>query len=196
MELIEGAPDAVLSEGWLVVNVQHPSELERAMASLLRPEVIGVRLFTTHGTALWDLFRARYRFVAAAGGAVQDEHGRLLVIRRLGLWDLPKGKVDPGEGVADAAVREVQEECGLRTLRIAHPLPSTWHTYMRKDTDHLKRTDWFLMEGRSDEALVPQHDEGIEEVRWAGVDEVRAMLRTTYPSLRPVLEAWLQQAPS
>ena len=38
-------------------------------------------------------------------------------IQRLGDWDLPKGKVEKREGVEAAAVREVQEECGLVTLR-------------------------------------------------------------------------------
>lgn len=142
--------------------------------------------------AEWEAFRADYEFVLAAGGAVTDERGRLLVIKRLGRWDLPKGKVDGGEAIDAAAMREVNEECGLKTLRIIAPMPSSWHTYDRKGRPHLKRTDWFLMQGSSSEPLVPQHDEDIEEVKWVGRDEVEAIARASYPSLRAVFDEWLQ----
>ena len=48
---------------------------------------------------------------------------------RLGVWDLPKGKVEKSEDIEQAAVREVQEECGLVDVRLVAPLTSTWHTY-------------------------------------------------------------------
>lgn len=56
--------------------------------------------------------------VVGAGAVVQDDRGRLLVIQRgrqpaRGRWTLPGGRVEPGERVADAAVREVREETGL-----------------------------------------------------------------------------------
>lgn len=140
--------------------------------------------------AEWDAFRAGHELVLAAGGVVSDEEGRLLVIRRLGKWDLPKGKVDEGEGTEAAAIREVREECGLEELRIIGPMPSTWHTYERKGRRHLKRTDWFLMQGSSREELVPQQEEDIEEARWITRGELAPIERDTYPSLLPVFEAW------
>lgn len=142
------------------------------------------------GDGEWDAFRSSYKFVLAAGGVVNDEAGRLLVIRRLGKWDLPKGKVDEGEGIEAAAIREVQEECGLKQLSIIKPMPSTWHTYERKGKQHLKRTDWFLMRGSSAEGLVPQTGEDIEEVRWAAANELPGIKSDTYSSLLPVFEAW------
>ncbi|MBK8498098.1 MAG: NUDIX domain-containing protein [Flavobacteriales bacterium] len=138
----------------------------------------------------WEAFRADYKFVVAAGGAVTDEHGRLLVIKRLGKWDLPKGKVDKGEAIEDAAMREVREECGLRRLRIEAPMISTWHTYERKGKQHLKRTDWFLMRGSSKDVLVPQFDEDIVDVKWVDREVLDDIKAETYPSLVPVLESW------
>ena len=138
----------------------------------------------------WEAFRSEFKFVLAAGGAVTDEHGRLLVIERLGKWDLPKGKVDKGEAIEDAAMREVREECGLTRLRIEVPMLSTWHTYERKGRQHLKRTDWFLMRGSSEEVLVPQRDEDIVTAKWMARAEVAGIEEETYPSLIAVFREW------
>lgn len=193
MELHEEPPEAVVREHWLVVNARDAEELGRAADALARPEVHGALVYSTHGLPVWEAFQRGYRFVQAAGGAVQDERGRLLVIERLGLWDLPKGKVDPGEAIDAAALREVREECGLRTLRLLRPLAVTWHTYARKGAEHLKRTDWFLMQGASSDALVPQHEEDITEARWVDRAGIAAIRAATYPSLRAVIDAWEAQ---
>ena len=147
-------------------------------------------LFPREGYPLWDRFSARSKFVQAAGGAVQDQHDRLLVIKRLGKWDLPKGKIEKGESIEAAALREVEEECGIDGLKILRPLTITWHTYERNGKDHLKRTDWFLMTASSGKELTPQIEEDIEEVRWMTQEEVDRMKEDTYPSLLKVIEAW------
>lgn len=70
-----------------------------------------------------------------AGGIVFDASGRLLVIRRgrppgVGLWSVPGGRCGPGESAADACVREVAEETGIRVVvdrlagRVERPSPS------------------------------------------------------------------------
>ena len=61
--------------------------------------------------------KRRMRWVRAAGGIVTDEAGRMLLIRRNGRWDLPKGKVEAGETLLQAALREVEEETGVRVER-------------------------------------------------------------------------------
>lgn len=57
--------------------------------------------------------------VRCVGAIVHDAEGRLLVIRRgrppgEGRWSLPGGRVEPGESDAEALVREMAEETGLR----------------------------------------------------------------------------------
>ena len=112
------------------------------------------------------------------------------MIHRLGVWDLPKGKVDQGEAVDAGALREVREECGLKKLELVKRLCETWHTYERKGRQHLKRTDWYLMRGTNTEELIAQGEEDISEARWMDVREVERMKADTYPSLRKVIDAW------
>lgn len=192
VEFSTTAPETNVRDGWLMVNLRDAQAMGMALDALRRPEVQGLLLWSSSGLDPWDLFRARHRIVAAAGGAVEDELGRLLVMRRRGHWDLPKGKLDEGEDSAAAALREVREECGLRRLRIIGPLPETWHTYEAKGIDWLKRTDWFRMRGSSGERLVPQYEEDIDQVRWAARDELPGIIAGSYPSLRIVFDAWLK----
>ena len=189
--IAQAPPDKALEEGWLALRIDDDTEITKAASALSeRGEVRGVFLFPVDDRDLWKAFRAAYKFVAAAGGVVVDERGRLLAIRRLGKWDLPKGKVEKEEGVEEAALREVQEECGLKTLELIAPVAETWHTYERKGREHLKCTHWFLMRGSSKEHMTPQLDEDIEEVKWLDADGVRMMKADTYPSLLPVIAAW------
>ncbi len=190
--VITASAEAVTPDAnWLVLRVNDLREVRPAVRQFAqRPELAGLLLHAADPGPVWKEFKGGHRFVQAAGGAVTDEHGRLLAIHRLGRWDLPKGKVDKGEAIPDAAVREVMEECGLRHVDLQAPLCATWHTYERNGEQHLKRTDWFLMRASSKEELVPQSEEDIGEVRWldaAGVERLRA---ETYPSLLSVVEAW------
>lgn len=56
----------------------------------------------------------KIKLIKAAGGLVKNGDGDYLFIYRLGKWDLPKGKVEDNEKMREAAVREVEEECGIK----------------------------------------------------------------------------------
>jgi 8-oxo-dGTP pyrophosphatase MutT (NUDIX family) len=190
--IIGERPDLrAVPDGWLVLRVDEPGEWpDLVRRAAVGPEVQGVYAFGDDVEQVWEWFRSGYRFVQAAGGAVTDGQGRLLAIHRLGRWDLPKGKVERGEPIEDAAVREVREECGLARIELDRHLYSSWHTYERKGKQHLKRTDWFLMKADGNEELTPQTEEDIDAVQWvdaAGMEEVK---RDTYRSILPVITAW------
>jgi 8-oxo-dGTP diphosphatase len=56
--------------------------------------------------------------IPCVGAVIEDDHGRLLLIKRghapgAGLWSLPGGRIEPGETDAEALVREMREETGL-----------------------------------------------------------------------------------
>ena len=136
----------------------------------------------------WKDFQKHHEWIAAAGGAVIND-GRLLCIYRRGNWDLPKGKIDEGESRDEAALREVEEETGLKRLILGAALPTTYHTYYtHKGKRVLKPTYWYLMQSL-DVELIPQTEEDIEEARWVAVSELPAILEKMYPSLHQVVEA-------
>jgi 8-oxo-dGTP pyrophosphatase MutT (NUDIX family) len=136
---------------------------------------------------LQERFKSCFRVVQAAGGLVKDESGRYLVIRRKGKWDLPKGKVNPGEPIPEAALREVTEECGIRKIEIEAPLMTTWHCYWEHDEPILKRTSWFEMNGSGKEIPVPQSDEDITEAKWIPASQLPEIARNTYMAIIDLL---------
>ena len=125
----------------------------------------------------------------AAGGYVvrRTKKGNLkvLTIFRRGVWDLPKGKLDPAESPEDGALREVSEEVGIpkTSLTLLKPLGITLHGYLlpRKRRFAVKTTHWYAMTTDVRE-FKPQKAEGIEAVTWMKWKEAKAQLG--YESLR------------
>jgi 8-oxo-dGTP pyrophosphatase MutT (NUDIX family) len=133
---------------------------------------------------------AGHKFVEAAGGIVQ--HGdAYLFIRRNGVWDIPKGKLDKGESPEEGAVREIEEECGLTKPVIQKHLVSTWHTYEHKGKHVLKKTYWYwLLSTEKNLKLVPQLEEGITEVQFFRKEDFKKLKSETYLSICEVIEAF------
>ena len=176
---------------WLAIRMDDAEELAAIARNLAeRPGLKGIWVYHPDVEAAWNAFKSGYKLVHAAGGAVSDDQGRLLAIHRLGCWDLPKGKVEKGETVEDAAVREVEEECGLTGILLEEQLCETWHTYERNGKQYLKCTHWFRMRVSGAQPLVPQEEEGIQEARWMDDAGVLLLKSDGWPSLLPVVNAW------
>jgi 8-oxo-dGTP diphosphatase len=121
--------------------------------------------------------------IHAAGGAVVRDGKVLLVHRpRYDDWTLPKGKLDPGESFEDAALREVEEETGVRCA-LGRELPGT--RYMVGGRPKLVR--YWLMEPQFEAAFEPNDE--TDELRWATRDEAMSLL--SYDRDRDVLAAAL-----
>ena len=148
-------------------------------------------LWITH-PSLNDLFEhvaGCFKFIEAAGGLVTLPDGRILMIRRLGKWDLPKGKSEKGETLQETAIREVVEECGLASLpTITGELLNTFHTYHRNGNHILKHTAWYTMTYNGDNTLHPQYDEDITEAVWIAENQLDIILQNTYKSIKQVFE--------
>src|SRR5215207_6225786 len=83
--------------------------------------------FHPHLEELKKAFIKKFTYVKAAGGVVINDHAQLLMIHRKGKWDLPKGKLNKGEKLEDCAIREVEEETGLKKLKLLSPLTVSYH---------------------------------------------------------------------
>ncbi len=131
-------------------------------------------------------FCSNFKEVNAAGGLVSNRRGDALMIKRDGLWDLPKGHQDPGEDIKVTAMREVREETGVDELCLKELICVTDHCYFRNGIWHLKHTWWFDMAYTAPVELVPQTEEDITKAVWIPKSCLASYLTDTYPSIMEV----------
>ncbi|WP_090880443.1 NUDIX hydrolase [Pedobacter rhizosphaerae] len=127
--------------------------------------------------------------IKAAGGLVESANGNFLFIFRNKKWDLPKGKLEDDENMKDAAVREVEEECGIKVLKREGKLCKTYHVYPLGTKMVIKKTNWYKMTVKGEPKLVPQKEEGIDKAVWLHKNQVAPVVINTYPSIMDVLKA-------
>jgi 8-oxo-dGTP diphosphatase len=119
--------------------------------------------------------------IGAAGGVVMRDGQVALVHRpRYDDWTLPKGKLDPGESFEEAAVREVQEETGIRA-RLVRELPGTAYNAAGRP----KVVRYWLMNVVEDPGFEPNSE--VDQLRWLSPADAAALL--TYDRDEEVLEA-------
>jgi len=130
--------------------------------------------------------------IVAAGGLVVNEKNEMLFIFRRQHWDLPKGKLDEGETIEACAVREVQEETGLKNVELVSFLCKTYHEYFDKwiKEEVIKESWWYLMKSDSSEILIPQTEEDIEKIIWVTENTVGFYLNHSYPSIKEVVSSY------
>ncbi|MEI6880973.1 MAG: NUDIX hydrolase [Bacteroidota bacterium] len=135
----------------------------------------------------WNEFNQHFKSIVAAGGLVYNSEGQLLLIKRLEKWDLPKGKIDAGETIEEAAIREVEEECGINQLSIIRKVTTSYHSYKLHGHRFIKVTHWFEMKSLFKGTLIPQAEESITEAIWANVSDINLMELDTYTSIIDIL---------
>ena len=125
--------------------------------------------------------------IEAAGGLVKNENEEYLFIYRQDKWDLPKGKVEKDERVKEAAVREVEEECGIKVSNLGEKICKTYHVYVSRGEVVLKKTHWFKMRCKGQLKLKPQKEEGITDARWFTKSYIDNIVGNTFSSIMDVL---------
>ncbi len=142
-----------------------------------------------HAKAALKSFFIQFNKIKTAGGLVyHPQSDSYLWIKRLGLWDLPKGKIEQGESSKDAAIREIIEECGLTgQLSLKYRICSTYHVYEFKNKSILKKNNWYYLEYEGDLSTKPQEEESITEVQWVKKEAFDSFLSQTYPSIQEVI---------
>ncbi|MGK5543309.1 NUDIX hydrolase [Streptomyces sp. URMC 127] len=122
----------------------------------------------------------RMRFGAGAWGLIRRQDGHVLLVHhaRSGLWTLPGGRVEEGETLREAAVREVREETGLRgeagqLLVVRHARPGTWFGPLQRTRDSLHFV--FAMDVPADQfCSVRRQEDEVLDIRWWAPDQVAA----------------------
>lgn len=146
-------------------------------------------LLSTDPKASYKAFRKNFVVIKASGGLVSNANGEYLFIFRNKKWDLPKGKVEKGEGMREAGIREVEEECGVKISSSQDRLCKTYHIYELGGKLALKRTNWYSMKVKGSPKLVPQKEEGITQAEWLQAANLKPVLENTFPSIIDVLKA-------
>ncbi len=125
--------------------------------------------------------------VPCVGAVVHDEAGRLLLIRRghapsAGLWSVPGGRVEPGETEAEAVVREVAEETGLRVV----PRSVVGRVRIPGDGVLFTVTDWLCTLAEPDQ--VPVAGDDADDVRFVDAGALAALEMA--PGVLTALGGW------
>lgn len=136
--------------------------------------------------AAYRRFCAEFVEVTAGGGLVSNRRGDYLLISRSGLWDLPKGHLEPGEDIRECSLREVQEETGVDELMLRDLICITDHCYFRNGKWHLKHTWWYDMLYTNPTDLTPQTEEDIAKAAWVAKSSLPPFLKDSYPSIQEV----------
>ena len=139
-------------------------------------------------TELIGFFKKNMPHIVAGGGVVQKDTGEILFIFRNNRWDLPKGKPEAGEAIAETAKREVEEECGVSGLEIMRSLPATFHVYFSEELGFiLKESIWFQMHCERTGPLVIQREEGITDARWFSLPVPESILEGAFPAIKDLV---------
>jgi 8-oxo-dGTP pyrophosphatase MutT (NUDIX family) len=132
----------------------------------------------------WQNFQKHFDVIEAAGGIVENAEHKYLFIYRNDKWDLPKGKMEPGELPDETAIREVKEECGIQNIEIDHFLLDTYHLFTENNKKRLKITHWYKMNELEKSPLKPQIEEGIEKVAWLDIASNDLPLNNSYENIK------------
>ncbi|WP_420318272.1 NUDIX domain-containing protein [Ekhidna sp.] len=180
----------VLVDDVLIMNASFDQidGLLRLMTDKKLKKVHSIFISSRKKRDLINYLKSKFKVIEAAGGIVEKE-GKLLMIFRRKVWDIPKGKVDKGESVEECAVREVEEETGVKVI-IDKEIDAVWHTYVTKKKYILKKTYWYAMHCVDDTDMAPQLDEGIKKVEWMDMEQVRKALHGSYRSIRYVMQEY------
>jgi 8-oxo-dGTP pyrophosphatase MutT (NUDIX family) len=144
------------------------------------------------------------RHPGGAAAVAVDDHGRVCLLRQYRhvaggwLWELPAGKIDPGEGPAVTAERELAEEAGVMaatwdSLGMLHSSPGVFaeviHLYLARglsevdlghEADEVIEVHWLPLA----DALARCHDGGITDAKTLiGLFRADAMLRGGAPEV-------------
>ena len=167
----------------LIINPELFENLD-LLKLLTKKKVNSIGIISNEFEIILNMFKKKYPEIIAAGGKVINNKSEILFIYRNKKWDLPKGKAEKNENIAQTAIREVEEETGIKNLSIIKPLDKTYHIFKRDGKNYLKSTYWFEMKSDFNGKFKPQKKEGITRVEWIGIENLSSILPKSYANIR------------
>lgn len=159
-------------------------KLKRIIKKINKGKLLYVNLYHDKKEKLLKHLFKKLPVVTAGGGMVLNSNNEVLFIYRNGRWDLPKGKVEKNESIEAGAIREVEEETGVKNLKISKFLQTTYHIFQRKGRYRLKVTYWYEMTTDYTGDLVPEEKEGIKKVKWKNMEKAQKALTKSYANIK------------
>ncbi|MFD0976313.1 NUDIX hydrolase [Salinimicrobium gaetbulicola] len=159
-------------------------KFKRIIKDINKGRLLYVNLFHSKEKKLLKHLFKKLPVVTAGGGMVLNQNDEVLFIYRNGRWDLPKGKIEKEEGLEEGAIREVEEETGVKNLEVTKFLQKTYHVFQRKGKYKLKVTYWYEMKTDYTGELVPEESEGIMKVKWKDKEKAQKALKKSYANIK------------
>jgi ADP-ribose pyrophosphatase YjhB (NUDIX family) len=189
--ILDDKPPEIEKKGHdFVITFRDISDLKPHLIKWLKSDSeSNLHIWHADSDQLIDIFSSCFKLIPASGGLVKNSKAEDLVIFRRGVWDLPKGKAEPGESMEKTALREVEEECHLKKLKINRFLINTYHIYFIGDMPVLKKTRWFEMKYEGKEEPRPQKKEEITKTIWLPFNQLNLISGNTFPNVLEVIRA-------
>lgn len=108
----------------------------------------------------------------------------LLLHYPAGHWDFPKGHVEPGESERQTALREMEEETGIKDVSIIDGFRDTIHYYFRHDGQLISKTVVFFCAQTTENDVTISHEH--QDHQWLPFKE--AMARLTFDNAKGILQ--------
>src|SRR5690606_4873556 len=160
------------------------ADIEQLVTKVFENKIHKAFLYHPDEKEILSTLKSKIPVEKAAGGLVYNPKGEILFIYRNGKWDLHKGGIEKNEGKKEAAIREVEEETGVKNLKIIDRIDKTYHIFKRNGKFRLKITYWYKMETSFTENLIPQEEEGIEKAVWVQANQVAELLENSYENIK------------
>ena len=163
-------------------------DIEQLIIKMFNNKIKKAFLYHPDEKEILKKLKEKIPVVKAGGGLVYNKKGEVLFIFRNGKWDLPKGGIEKGEGIEEAAIREVEEETGVKKLKVVQKLQKTYHVFKRNGSYKLKITHWYEMKTDYTGKLQGQENEGIEKVAWLNQEQIKEVLTNSYENIKLLFE--------
>lgn len=155
-----------------------------AIDKLIKKKIDKAFIYHPNSEEILKKFTKKIPKEVAAGGVVTNKEGKVLFIYRNDKWDLPKGKLEKGESIEKCALREVEEETGVKNLKLENFLRITYHIFKKNGEYRLKEVHWYAMRTSYKGKLTGQKSEGIEKVKWKGPQKIHKALENSYTNIK------------